>query len=331
MARKPRVDPDGTWHHVFNRGIARRVVFVVEADYRYFKACVAKAVRRREIELHAHALLPNHFHLLIRSRGKLSLAMKRIESSYVRRFNRRHRRDGSLFRGRFGSRIVTSNVDRGLMVRYIDGNPVRARLAAAPEDYRHCSAYDLLIRRMPPWLSSEWIAQRIGTSPRNRRTWRRAYTETFPLTTLYMDEVIERRMRQRHPRLHANDLPLMNASKTLRDWVDASAMHADGTLVPHAISSPADIRDVILEARIREPDWTIMTNSRAADGWLTVQVALLRELVGLAYIEIAAWVGCSQSRARRSFERHRDAMSQEGYLRRLEAAAIRAMDKLRKK
>ena len=101
MARRPRQDDPGTWHHVFQRGIAKRTMFEAKLDIRYFLACVARAVRAGLIEVHAFCVLVNHFHLLLRSRiGRLSDAMQQIQSRYVRMFNRRRKRDGPLIRAR---------------------------------------------------------------------------------------------------------------------------------------------------------------------------------------------------------------------------------------
>ena len=109
MARRPRLDEPGTWHHVMNRGITRRTAFENRDDCRAFLAGIARAVRRREIEVHSFCVTTTHFHLLVRSpSGQLSQAMRRIQNRYVRRFNRSRRRDGPLFRGRFRSRPVDS-------------------------------------------------------------------------------------------------------------------------------------------------------------------------------------------------------------------------------
>jgi REP element-mobilizing transposase RayT len=67
MARNLRYDIPGSWHHVMNRGIARRAVFESRADFRMFMSCMARAVRRGDIEIHAFCLMNTHFHMLVRS------------------------------------------------------------------------------------------------------------------------------------------------------------------------------------------------------------------------------------------------------------------------
>lgn len=95
---------------MMNRGIARRPLFESSGDMRFFLARLALQVRIGRVEVHAFSLMTTHFHLLLRSpRGELSEAMRRIQNAYPRRFNRQHKRDGSLIRGRFQSKPVKSH------------------------------------------------------------------------------------------------------------------------------------------------------------------------------------------------------------------------------
>ena len=137
-----------------NRGIARRPVFEGREDVRAFLACVAVGVRSRRVEVHAYVLMTTHFHLAIRSvTGELSLAMQRIQNRYVRWFNRKRRRDGPLFRGRFRSKLVDTDEHWGTLVRYIDQNPVEAGLVRHPAEYPYGSAAHYARRSGPVWLS----------------------------------------------------------------------------------------------------------------------------------------------------------------------------------
>src|SRR5436190_877467 len=132
MPRRPRADRPGRLHHVMNRGIARRTVFETRADRRKFLALLAREVREGGIELHAFVILGTHYHLLVRSLdGRLSETMRRVQNAYVRWFNRMRRRDGPLFRGRFRSIPLESTRYAHTLIRYIDQNPVEARLVTS--------------------------------------------------------------------------------------------------------------------------------------------------------------------------------------------------------
>ena len=138
MARRSRQDEPGRWHHVMNRAIARRTLFEDRTDVRYFLSRLAREVRAGRLEMQAWSVMGTHFHLLVRSpRGELSQAMRRAQSEYVCHFNRRHRRDGTLIRGRFLSKPVTTERHRRVLVAYIDQNPVVAGMSAEdPGDQR---------------------------------------------------------------------------------------------------------------------------------------------------------------------------------------------------
>gem|GEM_PF-3938086 len=107
--------------------------------------------------------------------------MQRVTSSFVRYFNRRRRRDGPLFRGRFGSKPVLDGSYRLAVVRYIDANPCEAGLAAHPCDYPFASARAYARSRAHPWLTRVWLEERVRRRyerptfrPTDYRKWSRA-------------------------------------------------------------------------------------------------------------------------------------------------------------
>ena len=133
MPRRPREDEAGAWHHVMNRAVAKRPLYEDRRDVRCFLACLALAVRASLLEVHAWCVMTTHFHLLVRSPdGRLSDAIRGIQREYSRAFNRRHRRDGPLARGRFKSKRVNTLEYRRTLVRYIDANPVLAGIVNVP-------------------------------------------------------------------------------------------------------------------------------------------------------------------------------------------------------
>ena len=90
-------DEPGLWHHVSTRALARRPLFEVEEDYRFFLEKLAEAVAEGKIEVLSYCLMTNHIHLLVRSKdGCLSATMRDLLSQYTRWFNMRRRRDGPL-------------------------------------------------------------------------------------------------------------------------------------------------------------------------------------------------------------------------------------------
>jgi REP element-mobilizing transposase RayT len=108
MARSPRFDFPGAWHHVMNRGARRTPVFRADEHCYLFYSILEETITNFEIEVHAFSLMPNHYHLLIRSRhGNLSDSMQYLSGTYTRKVNLLRRWDGPIFRGRFKEQFTS--------------------------------------------------------------------------------------------------------------------------------------------------------------------------------------------------------------------------------
>src|SRR4051812_18662427 len=104
MARPLRIDVEDGWYHVINRGIERRRIFRTAAGFARFVDVLADFPSRFDVRVHAYALMPNHYHLLLQTpKANLSQAVQWLNVSYSIWFNRKHGRVGPLFQGRFKS------------------------------------------------------------------------------------------------------------------------------------------------------------------------------------------------------------------------------------
>ena len=129
MPRLPRLDAPGVLHHVMGRGIEKRKIFLDARDRNDFLSRIAELAKDHSIAVYAWALLPNHFHLLCKTRKRpLSLSMRRLLTGYVVNFNKRRKRHGHLFQNRYKSIVCQEDAYLKELVRYIHLNLIRASL-----------------------------------------------------------------------------------------------------------------------------------------------------------------------------------------------------------
>jgi len=167
MARLARAVVPGVPHHVTQRGNRRQRVFFGADDYRRHLALMAEWCGKERVSVWAYCLMGNHVHLLLvpRTEGGLARAVGEAHRRYTLAVNRRRGWTGYLWQGRFGSCALDR---RYLLVaaRYIELNPVRARLVARPQDWRwssaraHLSGKDDALVRVKPLLelAGDWRA-----------------------------------------------------------------------------------------------------------------------------------------------------------------------------
>jgi REP element-mobilizing transposase RayT len=139
MPRQPRLDAPGVLQHVMARGIERRKIFWDDKDRTFFLERLAVILEETQTQCYAWALIPNHFHLLLRTGlTPLSTVMRRLMTGYAVTFNIRHRRSGHLFQNRYKSVICEEDPYLLELIRYIHLNPLRAKLV---EDLKALDKY----------------------------------------------------------------------------------------------------------------------------------------------------------------------------------------------
>ncbi len=126
MARPLRIELAGGYYHVMNRGNNRQDIFLIDKDRKAFLEALADSCEIYDVKLIAYVLMSNHFHLLVHTaRANLSEFMRHFLVTYTVRFNRRNRRSGHVFQGRFKSLLVEADEYLLPLSRYIHLNPIR--------------------------------------------------------------------------------------------------------------------------------------------------------------------------------------------------------------
>jgi REP element-mobilizing transposase RayT len=169
MPRKARIDAPGALHHVIVRGIARRRVFDDDEDRDSFVERLGRVLSETETHCFAWALMPNHFHLLLKTgTAPIALVMKRLLTGYAMGYNRRHRRNGHLFQNRYKSILCQEDAYLLELVRYIHLNPLRARLVAdmkALGKNPYCGHGVLLGKAAAEWQNTKYVLRLFDGEP----------------------------------------------------------------------------------------------------------------------------------------------------------------------
>ncbi|QCB46734.1 transposase [Hydrogenophaga sp. PAMC20947] len=141
MARLPRLSIPGFSHHVIQRGNNQQAIFQTEADRQRMLDLLLEHSAKNNVAIHAYVLMDNHFHLLATPETIEGLPgmMQAVGRSYVRYFNDRVGRTGTLWEGRYHSTVI--DAERYLLscMAYMDLNPVRANMVRSPLEYRWSS------------------------------------------------------------------------------------------------------------------------------------------------------------------------------------------------
>lgn len=179
MARQPRIDYPGALHHVMSHGNDDIDIYRDDADRLLFLQLLAEEIKRSKWILHDYALMGNHYHLAIETpEGTLSTGMQRFLGRYAQRFNKRHRRRGHLFEGRFKNVMVEKESYFLELTRYLALNPVKAGFVAGPEEWPW-SSYRARVgfEKAPPWLTLGPVLKRFGPDLARQRKEYRNFVE----------------------------------------------------------------------------------------------------------------------------------------------------------
>jgi REP element-mobilizing transposase RayT len=154
MVRKLRNLEQADWFHIYNRGADQQDIFSLAGDRELFEFLIGQADAFTSVEVHAYALMTNHFHFLIFDpNGEIPAFMQLLCGRYALAYNSRTQRTGPLFSGRYGSVPIVD--DRHLLIeaRYVERNPLHIVSANALTAYRYSSLGTYVGSRMgPEWL-----------------------------------------------------------------------------------------------------------------------------------------------------------------------------------
>ena len=166
MTRPLRLEFSGAVYHLTSRGNARQRIFFSETDRELFLKTLSRVISRYSWICHAYCLMENHYHLLVETpKANLSIGMRQLNGIYTQAFNRRHKRVGHLFQGRYKGILVEKESHLLELCRYVVLNPLRVK-GKAKVDHWKWSSYQATAGMVPvpEFLTVEWVLSQFGKS-----------------------------------------------------------------------------------------------------------------------------------------------------------------------
>lgn len=167
MARLPRLTLAGQPHHIVQRGNNRQAIAQDDADRHMLLTLLERHAKAQLVDIHAYVLMDNHFHLLATPKTPEGVPrlMQAVGRAYVRHFNDRHGRTGTLWEGRYRSTLIQPERYLLACMAYIDLNPVRAGLCAGAQDYAWSSHAHYAGRATRQLVVSHPLYWALGNTP----------------------------------------------------------------------------------------------------------------------------------------------------------------------
>ncbi len=172
MPRTGRVVVPNCAHHIVQRGHNRQAVFAGEGDFRYYLDTLKRWKIELGVKVYGYCLMTNHVHLIVEPPDEVAMLarlMKRLAGRQTRHVNRLEGRRGTLWESRYKSSPVQTEAYLLACCRYVDLNPVRARMVASPQEYRWSSYRAKAGLEESSWIDEDPCYTSLGETPEQRR------------------------------------------------------------------------------------------------------------------------------------------------------------------
>jgi len=237
MARPIRIEYEGAVYHVTSRGNERRKIFFSKRDYEKFKEYIGEAKEKYRFILHGYVLMTNHYHLLIETPEKnLSKIMHYINSSYTTYTNVKRKRSGHLFQGRFKAIVVDKDSYLLELSRYMHLNPVRAKIAARPEDYPNSSYKTYIFAQGEALVTRSTILEMFSTKEVEARKRYKTFVETA------LGDDVESPMKKVYGGMILGDESFI---KDVLGKIEEGQLEKDAVSYRKALSAPYGVEEVL--------------------------------------------------------------------------------------
>ena len=302
MPRPLRIEYNGAWYHVMNRGTNHQSIFYSENHKNMFCLLLNEIAERFYVETHAYCLMDNHYHIILHTPlGNLGKAMRHLDGVYTQRFNRIEKRDGPLFRGRYKAILVENNSYLLQLSRYIHLNPVTAKLCHSPKDFFWSSYHAYAgIKDREKWLHTDFILNYMNG---NKEKYNDYVTGGIPN---FINDFYNRKQL---PAILGSDSFIKNSLSLLhQNQVKSSKHEINRTKI---VIQPQKILDKVFN--YFQIDYYLLTRSTRGQINLPKHICiyLLRQLSQLSHQKIADFMNCTEANIATSLKRFRKLLIQD--------------------
>ncbi len=182
MSRLLCIQFPNAFYHIFSRGSNKQVIFLDENDFRKFKQICLIAKYKFNLRIYAYCLMNNHYHLYLSTpNANIAESMKYINEVYAMYFLKKYQeKDGHVFRGRYGRKLVQNDRYSMQLIRYIHLNPVAANLVNSAWEWKWSSYLSFLEPRLKDDLVEyDWTLDQFGNKESQIETFR-IFHENLP-------------------------------------------------------------------------------------------------------------------------------------------------------
>lgn len=142
MPRKERITEAGIYH-IINRGVERRHIFNEHSDYDFFLELLLKLTKDYNVIIHTYVLMTNHYHILLETKqNNLSKAIQFLNDKYAKYYNKKYKRVGHLWQGRYQSYALYDDAHFWIVAKYIERNPIKANMVNDINQYNYQSFFE---------------------------------------------------------------------------------------------------------------------------------------------------------------------------------------------
>lgn len=285
MGRPLRLEFEGAVYHITSRGNEKKKIFRDDKDRDKFLSILKEYKNRFNFLVHCYVLMDNHYHIVIETqRPNLVKIMHGLNSSYTGYFNKKYRRSGHLFQGRYKAIIVDKENYLLELSRYVHLNPVRARITDKPQDYRWSSYRGYIKKKEVNNIGNyEWLLSIFGKEEKRSR---RNYRE-------FVEEGIEKRLENPIKRAVGNiALGSKGFVEEIMDRIDSDEL-GEGITYKKDIINTVNPEHIIKEVSKRyriKPEEITSTGTRNNEA-RNVAIYLTKRLSELSNKQIASIFG----------------------------------------